>query len=47
LIDYRVEAWFSFRRFFLTGYFDTLKNYGVNAIRMLLDLSQPEFESFR
>jgi glycosyltransferase involved in cell wall biosynthesis len=47
LIDYRVEAWFSFRRFFLTGYFDTLKDYGINAIRMLLDLSQPEFESFR
>lgn len=47
LVDYRVKAYFSFRRFFLSGYFETLRNYGVNAIRMLLDLSQPEFESFR
>jgi glycosyltransferase involved in cell wall biosynthesis len=47
LVDYRVKAYFSFRRFFLSGYFETLRNYGINAIRMLLDLSQPEFESFR
>lgn len=45
--DYRVKAYFSFRRFILSGYIETLRNYGLNAIRMRLKLTQPEFESFR
>jgi len=45
--DYRVKAYFSFRRFILSGYIETLRNYGLNAIRMRLKLMQPEFESFR
>ena len=47
MIDYRVMAYFSIRRFILSGYAATLRNYGMNAIRMHLKLSQPEFESFR
>jgi glycosyltransferase involved in cell wall biosynthesis len=47
LSDYRVKAYFSFRRFFLSGYVETLRNYGLNALRMHLGLLQPEFESFR
>lgn len=47
LNDYRVKAYFSFRRFILSGYVETLRNYGLNAIRMHLKLMQPEFESFR
>jgi glycosyltransferase involved in cell wall biosynthesis len=47
LNDYRVKAYFSFRRFILSGYIETLRNYGMNAIRMHLKLTQPEFESFR
>ena len=45
--DYRVKAYFSFRRFILGGYIGTLRDYGLNAIRMHLKLVQPEFESFR
>jgi glycosyltransferase involved in cell wall biosynthesis len=45
--DYRVKAYFSLRRFILSGYAETLRNYGLNALRMHLNLSQPEFESFR
>lgn len=47
LSDYRVKAYFSFRRFILSGYVKTLHNYGLNALRMHLHLLQPEFESFR
>lgn len=47
LNDYRVKAYFSFRRFILSGYIETLRNYGLNALRMHLKLTQPEFESFR
>lgn len=47
LNDYRVKAYFSFRRFILSGYVETLRNYGLNALRMHLKLQQPEFESFR
>jgi len=47
LIDYRVKAYFSIRRFVLSGYIKTLRNYGLNALRMHLHLFQPEFESFR
>jgi glycosyltransferase involved in cell wall biosynthesis len=47
LNDYRAKACFSFRRFILSGYIETLSNYGLNALRMHLKLTQPEFESFR
>ncbi len=47
LNDYRVKAYFSIRRFILSGYTETLRNYGLNALRMHLHLLQPEFESFR
>jgi glycosyltransferase involved in cell wall biosynthesis len=47
LNDYRAKAYFSFRRFILSGYVETLRNYGLNALRMHLGLMQPEFESFR
>jgi len=47
LNDYRVEAYFSLRRFILSGYIETLRNYGLNAIRIHLNLLQPEFETFR
>lgn len=47
MIDYRVKAYFSIRRFILSGYAATLRNYGMNAIRMHLRLSQPDFPSFR
>jgi len=47
LNDYRVNAYFSIRRFILSGYIETLKNYGVNTLRMHLNLLQPEYESFR
>lgn len=47
LNDYRVKAYFSIRRFILSGYIETLRNYGLNALRMHLHLLQPEFESFR
>ncbi len=47
LVDYRVRASFSIRRFILSGYIRTLRNYGLNALRMHLHLLQPEFESFR
>lgn len=47
LNDYRVKAYFSIRRFILSGYIRTLRNYGLNALRMHLHLLQPEFESFR
>ncbi len=47
LNDYRVKAHFSIRRFILTGYVETLRNYGLNALRMHLHILQPEFESFR
>jgi glycosyltransferase involved in cell wall biosynthesis len=45
--DYRVKAYFSVRRFILSGYIKTLHDYGLNAFRMHLGLLQPEFESFR
>ncbi len=47
LNDYRIRAYFSFRRFIISGYIETLRNYGLNAIRMHLHLLQPEFDSFR
>jgi glycosyltransferase involved in cell wall biosynthesis len=47
LNDYRVRAYFSIRRFILSGYIRTLRNYGLNALRMHLHLLQPEFDSFR
>ncbi len=47
LNDYRVKAYFSIRRFILSGYIRTLRNYGLSALRMHLHLLQPEFESFR
>jgi len=47
LNDYRAKAYFSFRRFILSGYVETLRNYGLNTMRMRLKLTQPEFESFR
>jgi glycosyltransferase involved in cell wall biosynthesis len=47
LNDYRAIAYFSVRRFILSGYIKTLHNYGLNALRMHLRLLQPEFESFR
>jgi glycosyltransferase involved in cell wall biosynthesis len=47
LNDYRAKACFSFRRFILSGHIETLSNYGLNALRMHLKLTQPEFESFR
>jgi len=47
LNDYRVKAYFSIRRFILSGYIETLKNYGLNTLRMHLKLLQPEYESFR
>lgn len=47
LTDYRVKAYFSIRRFVLSGFIKTLRNYGLNALRMHLHLLQPEFESFR
>jgi glycosyltransferase involved in cell wall biosynthesis len=47
LNDYRVKAYFSIRRFVLSGYVETLRNYGLNTLRMHLDLLQPEYESFR
>ncbi len=47
LNDYRVKAYFSIRRFILSGYVKTLRNYGLNALRMHLHLLQPMFESFR
>jgi glycosyltransferase involved in cell wall biosynthesis len=47
LNDYRVKAYFSIRRFILSGYIETLRNYGLNTLRMHLNLLQPEFESFR
>jgi glycosyltransferase involved in cell wall biosynthesis len=47
LNDYRAKAYFSFRRFILSGYIGTLCNYGLNTLRMHLKLTQPEFESFR
>ena len=45
--DYRVKAYFSIRRFILSGYVKTLRNYGLNALRMQLHLLQPEFQTFR
>jgi GT2 family glycosyltransferase len=45
--DYRAKAYFSFRRFILSGYIETLRNYGLNALRMHLKLTQPEFKGFR
>jgi glycosyltransferase involved in cell wall biosynthesis len=47
LTDYRIQANFSIRRFILSGFIRTLRDYGVNALRMHLHLLQPEFESFR
>lgn len=47
LSDYRVKAYFSIRRFILSGYIKTLRNYGLNTLRMHLNLLQPEYESFR
>jgi len=47
LNDYRVRAYFSIRRFLLSGFVTTLRNYGLNALRMHLHLLQPEFEIFR
>lgn len=47
LNDYRVKAYFSIRRFVLSGYVETLRNYGLNTLRMHLNLLQPEYESFR
>jgi glycosyltransferase involved in cell wall biosynthesis len=47
LNDYRVKAYFSIRRFILSGYIETLRNYGLNTLRMHLNLLQPEYESFR
>jgi len=47
LDDYRAKAYFSFRRFILSGNIETLRNYGLNALMMHLKLTQPEFESFR
>jgi glycosyltransferase involved in cell wall biosynthesis len=47
LNDYRVKAYFSIRRFILSGYVETLRNYGLNTLRMHLNLLQPEYESFR
>ncbi len=47
MIDYRVKAYFSIRRFVLSGFIETLHDYGLNAIRMHLKLFQPEFKSFR
>jgi glycosyltransferase involved in cell wall biosynthesis len=47
LNDYRVKAYFSIRRFILSGYIETLKNYGVNTLRMHLNLLQPKYESYR
>jgi glycosyltransferase involved in cell wall biosynthesis len=47
LNDYRVNAYFSIRRFILSGYIQTLRNYGLNTLRMHLNLLQPEYESFR
>lgn len=47
LDDYRVKAYFSIRRFILSGYVETLRNYGLNTLRMHLNLLQPEYESFR
>lgn len=46
-VDYRVRAYFSIRRFILSGFVATLRNYGLNALRMHLHLLQPEFEIFR
>jgi glycosyltransferase involved in cell wall biosynthesis len=45
--DYRVKAYFSIRRFILSGYIETLRNYGLNTLRMHLNLLQPEYASFR
>lgn len=45
--DYRVKAYFSIRRFILSGFVKTLHDYGLNALRMHLHLLQPEFKSFR
>ena len=47
LCDYRVKAYFSIRRFILGGYVKTLRNYGLNTLRMHLHLLQPEYETFR
>jgi len=47
LNDYRVKAYFSIRRFILSGYIRTLRNYGLNTLKMHLHLLQPEYESFR
>jgi len=47
LNDYRIKAYFSIRRFILSGYIKTLRNYGLNTLRMHLNLLQPEYESFR
>lgn len=47
LCDYRVKAYFSIRRFLLSGYIKTLRNYGLNTLRMHLRVLQPEYESFR
>jgi glycosyltransferase involved in cell wall biosynthesis len=47
LNDYRVVAYFSIRRLILSGFVRTLRNYGLNALRMHLHILQPEFESFR
>jgi glycosyltransferase involved in cell wall biosynthesis len=47
LSDYRIQANFSIRRFILSGFIRTLRDYGLNALRMHLHLLQPEFESFR
>jgi len=47
LNDYRVKAYFSIRRFILSGYVETLRNYGLNTLRMHLNLRQPKYESYR
>lgn len=47
LCDYRIQADFSIRRFMLSGFIHTLRDYGLNALRMRLRLQQPEFASFR
>ncbi len=47
LNDYRVRAYFSIRRYILSGYIETLRNYGLNALRMHLKVLQPEYDSFR
>jgi GT2 family glycosyltransferase len=47
LNDYRVKAYFSIRRFILSGYIETLRNYGLNTLRMHLNLRQPKYESYR